>query len=76
MNLRSASLLALLVAMASPVLPGATTPARAANAAMSNDFWWPDRLDLTSLRQHAPQSNPYGATFDYAAEFKTSIWRR
>ncbi len=37
---------------------------------MSNQFWWPDRLDLTPLRQHSPDSNPYGRQFDYAKEFK------
>ncbi len=33
-------------------------------------FWWPERLDLTPLRQHSPESNPYGERFDYAKEFK------
>ena len=37
--------------------------------AKSNAFWWPEQLDLSPLRQHAPQSNPYGEDFDYAAEF-------
>ena len=32
-------------------------------------FWWPERIDLTPLRQHSPESNPYGADFNYAAEF-------
>ena len=32
-------------------------------------FWWPDRIDLTPLRQHAPESNPYGADFNYAEAF-------
>ncbi len=38
---------------------------------VSNQFWWPERLDLTQLRQHSPDSNPYGRQFDYAKEFKT-----
>jgi len=33
-------------------------------------FWWPERLDLGPLRQHADESNPYGDKFDYAKEFK------
>jgi catalase-peroxidase len=33
-------------------------------------FWWPERLDLSPLRQHSVESNPYGAKFDYAKEFK------
>ncbi|MFU8877938.1 MAG: catalase/peroxidase HPI [Wenzhouxiangellaceae bacterium] len=39
--------------------------------AKGNQFWWPEQLDLTPLRSHSPQSNPYGADFDYAAEFAT-----
>ncbi|MEW9856414.1 catalase/peroxidase HPI [Novosphingobium sp. M1R2S20] len=36
----------------------------------TND-WWPRTLDLTALRQHETQANPYGADFDYAKEFAT-----
>lgn len=36
-----------------------------------NQFWWPDQLDLTPLRQHSPASNPMGKDFNYAEEFKT-----
>ena len=35
----------------------------------SNQFWWPDQLDLSPLRQHAEKSNPLGADFDYAKAF-------
>ena len=35
----------------------------------SNQFWWPDQLDLSSLRDHDSRSNPYGSEFDYAAAF-------
>ncbi len=34
-----------------------------------NHFWWPEKLDLSPLRDHLPQSNPYGADFDYASAF-------
>ena len=37
----------------------------------SNQFWWPEKLDLTPLRQHAAESDPLGADFDYAEEFKS-----
>ena len=37
---------------------------------MSNQFWWPERLDLMPLRQHAAESNPMGQQFKYAQEFK------
>ena len=33
-------------------------------------FWWPERLDLTPLRQHGIESNPLGRHFNYAEEFK------
>ena len=35
----------------------------------SNQFWWPDLLDLSALRDHDTKSNPYGAEFDYAKAF-------
>ncbi len=34
-----------------------------------NQFWWPDQLDLRQLRDHDPDSNPYGEDFDYAEAF-------
>jgi catalase-peroxidase len=38
---------------------------------MTNQDWWPDRLDLSPLRQHAPGSSPFGDDFDYAAAFNS-----
>lgn len=38
--------------------------------AKSNQFWWPDQLDLSALRDHDVRSNPLGADFDYAAAFQ------
>ncbi len=35
----------------------------------SNQFWWPDQLDLSPLRNHDARSNPLGADFDYAQAF-------
>ena len=40
------------------------------SAAMANHFWWPDRVDLSPLRQQSRESNPMGAKYDYAQEFK------
>ena len=37
--------------------------------AKSNQFWWPDQLDLSPLRDHDLRSNPAGENFDYATEF-------
>ena len=34
-----------------------------------NQFWWPERVDLSPLRAHGAESNPMGADFDYAAAF-------
>ena len=34
-----------------------------------NQFWWPEKLNLDPLRQHAPVSNPMDADYDYAKEF-------
>ncbi len=35
----------------------------------SNNFWWPEQLDLSQLRNHDERSNPLGPDFDYAKEF-------
>ena len=37
----------------------------------SNRDWWPNQLDLQVLHQHSPLSDPMGADFNYAKEFKT-----
>ena len=36
----------------------------------SNQFWWPDQLDLSPLRDHDARSNPLGKNFNYAQAFK------
>jgi len=36
----------------------------------NNKFWWPERLDLSPLRQNLPESNPYGKDFNYAKNFE------
>ena len=36
-----------------------------------NQFWWPEQLDLSPLRQHSAESNPYGKDFDYAKAFSS-----
>ena len=41
----------------------------AAGAPKSNQFWWPDQLDLSALRSHDPRSNPLGTDFNYAEAF-------
>ena len=61
------ALLATATLVAAAATPGTAT---AAGMNTSNQFWWPERLDLAPLRQHAPASNPMGAEFNYAAEFQ------
>jgi len=46
-------------------------PVLAQSKPMSVQDWWPERLDLRPLRQHAAESNPMGDDFNYAEEFKT-----
>ena len=41
------------------------------HTARSNRDWWPNQLDLKVLHQHSPLSDPMGAAFDYAKEFKS-----
>lgn len=38
-------------------------------AVRTNQFWWPDQLNLSALRDHDERSNPYGADFSYAEAF-------
>jgi catalase-peroxidase len=35
----------------------------------SNQAWWPEKLDLSPLRDHDGRSNPFGDDFDYAEAF-------
>ena len=37
----------------------------------TNKDWWPNQLDLTVLRQNSTMSDPMGADFNYAKEFKS-----
>ena len=39
-------------------------------SSMTTRDWWPNQLNLNILRQNSEKSNPLGANFDYAAEFK------
>jgi catalase-peroxidase len=42
----------------------------AAGGGTTNPDWWPDQLRLELLSQHSDTSDPLGANFDYAAEFR------
>jgi len=61
-----------LVAFAVAMLTLVSAPAvEAQGAGQPSQFWWPDQLDLSPLRQRGAQSNPLGADFDYATAFAT-----
>lgn len=69
MRIKSIQLGALLAtAMSALSIPSA---GHAQASVSSNQFWWPDKLDVSPLRQPAPQSNPMGDDFDYASEFNS-----
>ena len=36
----------------------------------SNQYWWPNQLDLSPLRQNSPVSDPLGKEFNYAEAVK------
>ncbi len=46
-----------------------TGPAISEQQPRAADYWWPNKLDLSPLRNHDPRSNPYGEDFDYAEAF-------
>jgi len=48
-----------------PVMHGATT-----FGVRSNRDWWPNQLNLRILHQNSSLSDPMGASFNYAEEFK------
>lgn len=56
------------VAMAMSLSVG-SVGASAMGQAKTNQFWWPESINLSPLRQHSPESNPYGEDFNYAEEF-------
>ena len=58
--------LATVMAIAAPLVS-----TRAEGNPRPNQFWWPDTLDLSPLRQHDAESNPYGKDFNYAKEFES-----
>ena len=64
---RTLPLLAALTIGAAPLM--LANPAFAQGEPRSTQFWWPEQLNLTPLRQHGVESNPLGADFDYAAAF-------
>ncbi len=67
MRIHTLSLLAALAVAMSPLVPSSS--AFAQGEPKSNQFWWPDNLDLSPLRAHSVESNPMGEHFNYAEAF-------
>lgn len=68
--LRQTKPLAAILAIAlMPLAP--ITSAFAQGVPKTNQFWWPEQLDLSPLRQHAAESSPMGDDFNYAEAFRT-----
>jgi catalase-peroxidase len=49
----------------------AASQVSAPNGPRTNRDWWPNHLRLELLHAHSELSDPMGAEFDYAREFKT-----
>ncbi len=61
-------LLAALVLMMSLLVISGTAAAQ--GEPKSNQFWWPENLNLSPLRDNGAESDPMGEDFNYAEEFK------
>ena len=51
--------------------PAIDSPTPKGTRPRTNQDWWPNQPDISILHQHPPQSNPLGADFNYAEEFKS-----
>jgi catalase-peroxidase len=51
--------------------PFVLTIAAGAQQPQADKFWWPEKLDLSPLRQNSAESNPLGKDFNYAKAFAT-----
>jgi catalase-peroxidase len=66
----------LLLSLATLITLGCSKESKEYNGASStmgeaktNEFWWPEKINLTALRQHSSDSSPMSKTFDYSKEF-------
>src|SRR5688572_83328 len=50
---------------------GGKCPFNRSGRTATNRDWWPNQLPLELLHQHSSKSDPMGADFDYAKEFKS-----
>ena len=61
----------LLTAFAVAAVPFVLINVVSAQQPKPNQFWWPEKLDLSPLRQNSAESNPLGKEFNYAKAFAT-----
>ena len=69
-QVRRVALIFALAAMVAPsflMLPSAY--AQGQGEPTRNQFWWPNQVDLSPLRQNGASSNPMDEKYDYAKEF-------
>jgi catalase-peroxidase len=50
---------------------GAAPSSHTSGGGTANRDWWPNQLKVELLNQHSAKSDPMGANFDYAKEFKS-----
>ena len=67
MNKHMRMLIAVFAVAALPLV--STDAIRAQGEPRPTQFWWPDQLDLSQLRQNGVESNPLDRDFDYAKAF-------
>lgn len=63
-----AKILPVIIAVA---LLSSASAVQADSTTRHDNFWWPQTLDLSPLRLHDVESNPYGADYNYAKEFNS-----
>ncbi|CAN5446748.1 catalase/peroxidase HPI [soil metagenome] len=49
--------------------PAIDSPTPKGHAPLRNQDWWPEQVDVSVLHRQSSKGNPFGESFDYAAEF-------
>jgi catalase-peroxidase len=49
--------------------PVIDSPKPKSHAPLTNQDWWPEQVDVSVLHKQSSKGNPFGESFDYAAEF-------
>ena len=58
-----------LLTVCSVAAPFLLTSVARAQQPQPNQFWWPEKFDVSPLRQNSAESNPLGKDFNYAKAF-------